>query len=621
MEKIDVSPQFKSTSLSVPSPAASHVAHLTGARLQIRDLTTFEIVRNIALPSSQNPRTSRIVWSPIASSRPATTSSICTPPRKPPPTRSHRFLVTDDDTTRVYDLRDDKWNAVITNGSGGMGKNVHVEFGRDDEEVLCWSGFFSRVVMWCLRTGRTVEIRDPKYEGRVGRGWGYRPSGVEEDGMSSGRGGIRGRGGAMAILCRTSGQDVLMILAPRSYTVIKKVELPTIDAQGLKWSRDGRWIAVWESASHGYLLCIYTADGHLYRTITREPSDEPNQWGIEGLGIKTVEWIPGNEWLAVGGWDRRVRILSTRTFAPAVFLDHTATIYVPGAPVYTEGVDSLAIRSYTLTQQPAEPPKAVLEKNETGLMKQGIGIMAFSKSGMLCATRDDSTPTTVWIWDLTSLKPQAIIIQHAPIKSLQWHPKDPSKLLIQTAHVLPILYIYIAPQSSKSRSISRSISRSSSSKGPETVTPPTILDLASSIKKPVGSIIPKWAAHWLSTSEDKKPALVFGHQHSYILVWPEGKDQILRFEDQEGEDSDDSLYNILTGRTPVPPLHGGRRSVGSIDSGLEDLDDDRDEAAMYEESMAGGFEDTFMEKMRGGSMGVDRRGRSVLNESGLDEMF
>ena len=43
----------------------------------------------------------------------------------------------------------------------------------------------------------------------------------------------------MAMLCRTSGMDVLMLLAPRTYAQINRVELPTVDAAGLKWSRDG----------------------------------------------------------------------------------------------------------------------------------------------------------------------------------------------------------------------------------------------------------------------------------------------------------------------------------------------------------------------------------------------
>lgn len=500
---------------------------------------------------------------------------------------------------------------MISNGSGGMGKNVYVEFGRDEDEVLVWSGFASRVVLWCLKTGRSVEVRDPKFEGKGGKGWGFRPS-LEDSGSGA-------RGGVLAMLCRTAGQDILLLLAPRTYAVLKRVELTTIDAQGIKWSRDGRWIAVWDSASAGFKLCIYTADGHLYQTITREASEEFNEWAVEGLGIKTVEWVPGDKWLAVGGWDRRVRILSTRTFSPVVFLDHTAQICVPNAPVYTEQVDAVGARSYMLTPQPVTPPKAPVEKQEISLMKKGISILAFNHDGTLCATRDDSTPTTIWIWDLRSLKPRTILIQHAPVKSLLWHPSSSSQLLIQSTQEHPIIYIYTIPNLSASSLLPRNS---------QTAESPSILDLSAKIAKTAGSLPPKWEAKWLHTPADKKPALVFGHSQGYILVWPEGKDQILRFERaDEDDESDDSLYDILTGRTPVPPLRDSFQRGGSGDEEYTELQGDGE--TMNTEVIEGmdgdgeestvGLEDTFREKKRG--ILERARGRSVLDESGLDEMF
>ncbi|KAF9695514.1 hypothetical protein EKO04_006532 [Ascochyta lentis] len=597
MEDVEISSLYKAASVSVPSPSATHAACLSNGRLQIRCLTTFEIQRSIGIPASVDVKTSRIAWSPPVA--PAHTSlSASTSSRRTPRSISNRVLIHDDNTTRVHDLRDDKWNAVVNNGSGGMGKNVHVDFGADEEEVIAWSDFSACAKVWNLRSGRTIEIRDPKFPGKDGRGWGFRPSDSER----------AGRGGAMAMLCRTSGMDVLMLLAPRTYALINRVELPTIDAAGLKWSRDGRWIAIWDAPSTGYNLCIYTADGHLYRTITREPSNDAREWGVEGLGIKSVEWVPGAEWLAVGGWDRRVRILSTRTFAPVVFLDHTAVIDVPGAPVFSEHVDGQGNRTYTITPQPVTPPKAPLEKNETGLMKQGISILAFNSDGTLCATRDDSTPSTVWIWDLRSLRPRMILIQHAPIKSLQWHHGNSTLLLIQTTYDSPTLYLYQASN------LSASTSASTSALAP----PPAILDLSSRVSKPASALPTKWTTSWLSTPADKKPVFILAHQAGYVFTWPYGKDAILRFETPDGsEASDDSLYDILTGRTPV------RRLPDSDDPALDDSLLAEQQLVNEEEGYRMSFDDTFREKLqeRERETGQRRRGRSVLDESGLDEMF
>ncbi|OAL56406.1 hypothetical protein IQ07DRAFT_617044 [Pyrenochaeta sp. DS3sAY3a] len=632
MENMDVSPQLKCTSLSVASPTATHIAFLNGARLQIRCLTTFEIIRNIPLPATHDLRNSRISWSPPA--LPLTQRSrshsptAATPPRRssrPPAARSNRVLVSDEDNTRVYDLRDEKWSAVISNGSGGMGRNVHVDFGANEDEVLVWSDFAACVKIWSLSSGRAVEVRDPKFSGKDGKGWGYRPAVANR------------KTAVLAVLCRSAGSDVLLLLSSPSYTLLARTELPTIDAAGLKWSRDGRWLAIWDAASAGYKLHIYTADGHLYRTISREVSDEANEWGVEGLGIKSVEWVPGNEWLAVGGWDRRVRILSTRTFAPVVFLDHTAVINVPSASVYTELVDGQGTRTYALTPQPATPPKPVLEKHETGLMKQGISLLSFNADGTLCATRDDSTPSTVWIWDLRSLRPQCICIQYTPVKSLTWHPHDASRLLIQTALDAPTVCIYEAPHPGASLA-SSTTSSSASTSHPKTQTQPApqspaILDLDAHIARPTltaGSGPAKWSAAWLHTARDKKPLLAVANQHAHVLVWPDGKDQILRFEREDGGDeSDDSLYEILTGRKAVVSAaemeagfgYTGEEEEGGNERGEEGGDGDGDE------SMLGAGDVDEGEKKRGrgrGGAGVaeaEARGRSVFEESGLDEMF
>ena len=80
-----------------------------------------------------------------------------------------------------------------------------------------------------------------------------------------------------------------------------------MDAQGLKWSPCGRWLAVWDSAVAGYKVLVYTADGHLFRT-----HEKP----CEGLGIKSVEWSPSSDFLTIGSYDGRLCFLSNYTFSP-----------------------------------------------------------------------------------------------------------------------------------------------------------------------------------------------------------------------------------------------------------------------------------------------------------------
>ena len=90
--------------------------------------------------------------------------------------------------------------------------------------------------------------------------------------------------------------------------------LSTIDAQGLKWSPDGKWIAIWDIASAGTKVLIFTADGQLFRTYSG-PSGVDDSFD---LGVKQIEWSPApnqgvSEILAVGKVNGNIDILRTRT--------------------------------------------------------------------------------------------------------------------------------------------------------------------------------------------------------------------------------------------------------------------------------------------------------------------
>ena len=110
-----------------------------------------------------------------------------------------------------------------------------------------------------------------------------------------------------ALLTRSSTHDVISVHQHTSYKLASSFTLPTLDAQGLKWSPCGRWIAVWDSAVSGYKVLVYTADGHLYRTYEKP---------CEGLGVKSVEWSPGGDFLTIGSYDGRLAFLSNYTFSP-----------------------------------------------------------------------------------------------------------------------------------------------------------------------------------------------------------------------------------------------------------------------------------------------------------------
>lgn len=68
--------------------------------------------------------------------------------------------------------------------------------------------------------------------------------------------------------------------------------------------------------------------------------------------------------------------------------------------------------------------------------------MEFNTHGTLLATRSDSTPSTLWIWSMSSPIPIAVLIHHAAIRSVHWHPTVSDLLLVHCALKNPIIYLW-----------------------------------------------------------------------------------------------------------------------------------------------------------------------------------
>ena len=256
---------------AVPSPDGSLVAAVLQSQLVLRSAIDGQTTLTHSLP-----RINSNAYRHLALSRRPALASVDS---------SLRILIANDDTIHVFDVKTPQWKAVINGAASNMGKIAHVDFGANEEEIVVFSDFGFKVTIWSLVTSRGVEIRDPKTTSKC---HDYRPKTRH-----------------WALLTRELAHDSLLILAPGTHEVLENVELPTVDAQGVKWSSDGLWLAIWDTASSGYRILIYTADGNLFKTYAGgQTVDEIGQ------GIKNVAWGPHGKHLAIGDYDDRVTILA-----------------------------------------------------------------------------------------------------------------------------------------------------------------------------------------------------------------------------------------------------------------------------------------------------------------------
>ncbi|MCJ1306326.1 hypothetical protein MMC08_009146, partial [Hypocenomyce scalaris] len=442
---------FPSIQHSKPSTDGQLIATLLQSRLLLRLSSNGEIVRTIPLDNGFSTRCRYLRWSrdngTVEEGQEHLGSGA--------PARVH-LLLADDDTVRVYNAYDTQWSAVITGASSNFGKIANVEFGNTADEILIFSDFGVKATLWSLITSRGSEIRDPKF---TNKGYSYRPE-----------------TGHLTILTRPTAHDVVMLLAPSTYELLCSFTLATVDAQGLVWSPDGKWLVTWDAASSGYKVLVYTADGHLYRTVTG--GQDANKIG---LGIKAVAWSAAGAYLAVGGYDGRLALLNATTFSPRVVFEHTTTIDLPGTSIWQEQIAASKERNY-VTASPLVCPPTTPSQSADSTPKTGISTFFFNSDGTYLVTRCDSTPTTVWIWSMETFAPAAILIHHSATKNIQWHPTISGLLLIQCTTEESVLHIWHTDWET-----------------PRIITMP--------LEKPGG----KLQATWLQTTVEDKPRLMLGN--------------------------------------------------------------------------------------------------------------
>ncbi|KAJ5506979.1 hypothetical protein N7453_005936 [Penicillium expansum] len=327
-----------------------------------------------------------------------------------------RLLSASDSRISVWQLTPLEMFAGIESVEPGA---LTVDFGADENEVLVFHAWNTKLSVHSLETGRSSVIKTPKFAHHLG--FGYRPKTRQ-----------------LAILLKPDTSDLLTVHEPRSYDLVNRTVLPTIDAQGLKWSPDGKWIAIWDIASAGTKVLVLTADGQLFRTYSG-PSGVDDSFD---LGVKQIEWGPVShqaisEILAVGKVNGNVDLLRTRTFSSATTLSHvfqtdqecsniwrerytTAT----GDAEYAEASCSSAL---SMSPESAGPPRGVLT-------------MAFSPDGCLLATVDTARQNVVWIWSLEGTPTLVSALVHEQsVRQIVWHPSTPQLLINTITNTLPAI--------------------------------------------------------------------------------------------------------------------------------------------------------------------------------------
>lgn len=213
---------------------------------------------------------------------------------------SSRILIGTEETFYIFSPSVSQVFASITNFISYSVKASLVTFGIDDNEILVFYDLGLKLTIININTSESVDIPSIKlYSSTTAtRGFCHRPG-----------------TGNLTLLSRNGGKDIISLHARGTQDIFRSWYPETTDAQGLSWSTDGRWLAIYDSASLGPKLLIYTAEGYLYKIwqVSTEMQDIDPYMEF-GLGIKVIEWSSNKKHIAIGDYSDRVTLLQIPQF-------------------------------------------------------------------------------------------------------------------------------------------------------------------------------------------------------------------------------------------------------------------------------------------------------------------
>ena len=267
----------------------------------------------------------------------------------------------------------------------------------------------------------------------------------------------------MALAERRDCKDHISLFDCSQWQLVRHFPVETVDLVGLRWSPDSTVLCVWDSLLD-YKVLLYSLDG---RRLAIYAAYE------HALGVKCVAWSPSSQFLAVGSFDQKLRVLNHVTWKTVAEHLHPQTLEGGVAVVYAEveskrerpkpapssssasasnptttaavtgstsaellsslrasaasrveGGSFFASQSRYETQEPPVSIPSVKPDPEKPNPKLGIGTVLFSPDSRYVATRNDNMSAAVWVWDVAKLRLAALLLQTLPVREAKWDPRQ-----------------------------------------------------------------------------------------------------------------------------------------------------------------------------------------------------
>lgn len=304
---------------------------------------------------------------------------------------------------QVWSIENSEWYCKIDEGLAGL---VACRWAPDARHILTMADFQLRVTLWSLTTKGVSFIKNPKSL--------HSNTDFSKDGR------------IMAMVERRDCKDYVNIFDCSVWKLWRQFSVDTKDSKEIRWSPNNQVLCLWDSPLE-YNIFIYSMDGQCLSSYSAYSN---------ALGIKRVTWSPTSQFLAIGSFDEKVRIMNHLTWKMIVEHRHPSSVTAKSAVIYVEverrlpGSQIVSESRYD-AQEPPIALQVVKPDPDKPNPSIGVGIVLFSPDNRYLVTRNDNMPHAIWIWDMPSISLIALLVHTNPVKAVEWDPKQ-SRLALCT---------------------------------------------------------------------------------------------------------------------------------------------------------------------------------------------
>lgn len=184
--------------------------------------------------------------------------------------------------------------------------------------------------------------------------------------------------------------------------------------------KDDSGIMVWDSDLQ-YKIYIYSITGQIQSSYSAYEN---------ALGIRTVSLSPNGQSISIGSYDSAVRLINHLTFTKQAEMKHTTQVdcdaQIYQEEEYTEpGYAALTTRCNLYLDALMDPPVKVPSlppSVDRAKPLSSVTLNAWSNDSRYIATRVESMPSALWIWEAGLGQLNVLLMHYHSVKHAAWNP-------------------------------------------------------------------------------------------------------------------------------------------------------------------------------------------------------